>query len=278
MRVDLHIHTTASDSRWTVDQVVEGVKAAGIGLFAVADHDTVASVDRAESLARLAGLAFLPCVEFSATLDGRLIHILSYGIDRTDHALGELLAANRAAMKASNTMIIRRMIEYGFPIDWDDYVAYRHVPTRGGFRELNFAIDRGICSSVDGFYSDVLPLLNLRAPELVTVTDAIAVVRAAGGVPVLAHPGASLRDVGVSESTLAPLLEAGVGGLECHSQYHDRATTDFCVAYCRDRGLLITGGSDYHGGFVNRQLGVPIVSLDELYLGELMQLVSCHGA
>ena len=71
-----------------------------------------------------------------------------------------------------------------------------------------------------------------------------------------------------------PLVRAGVAGMECYSQYHDAELMAFCARFCRQRGLLVTGGSDFHGGFVGRQLGVPVVTTEELELGELLSMVS----
>jgi len=269
MRADLHIHTTASDSCWSPEQVVKGALKEGIGLIAVTDHDAVESVPVAEDLARRAGLSFLRGVEISTRLNGALFHIVSYGIDYTDTGLLEMLERNRQEMRRSNRSIIRGLIDAGFGIDWGDYLHYEDDPTRGGFLELNFAIDRGLCQDVGSYYGTLLAGIEYDDPEFVSLEEAIGIIRSAGGVPIVAHPGASLRDVGVSRETLTPLVRAGVTGFECYSQYHEPELTAFCVDYCRQRNLLITGGSDFHGGFVGRKLGVPYVTTDDLVLGEL---------
>jgi len=100
MRADLHIHTTASDGCWIPEQVIAGVLAEGIGLFALADHDSVGNVARAESLARQNGLAFLRGVEVSTTLDGGMFHILGYGIDINHLDLLSALGNNTAKLLA----------------------------------------------------------------------------------------------------------------------------------------------------------------------------------
>jgi predicted metal-dependent phosphoesterase TrpH len=269
MRTDLHIHTIASDGRWTTEQVVTEIQARGIGLFAIADHDSVASVPLAETLAREAGLAFLRGVEISTLLDGRLFHVLAYGFDIGDPRLTAFLHENRAKLDQQNDNIVRCLIAAGYEIDLDDYVAYEDDPTRGGWKVLNFLIDRKFCTGPQDYFDKLVNPLRPEWPAFPHPADAIAVIREAGGVPILAHPGASLRQVGVTEETLRPFLDFGIAGLECYACYHDEDTTRFCLEWCERHGLLITGGSDSHGGFVGRELGVPVIDFADLWLGEL---------
>ncbi len=280
MRTDLHIHTTASDGRWTPERLIAGVLAEGIELFAVTDHDTVDNVLSTEALAREAGLAFLRGVEISTTATEHgngLFHILGYGIDPTHPELLPRLDENRLKLEGTDDDDIRQLIKMGYPINWEEYEAYTYDRERGGFKSLNFMLDKGLCADVRAFFNDIRAKLNHRWPTFLTPAEAVALIRAAGGVPVLAHPGMSLEHTGgVHAETLAPFLEAGIAGIECYSQYHDAETTAACIAFCRQHGILITGGSDYHGGFVNRKLGHPVVDSSELVLGQLLELSRVH--
>ena len=273
MRTDLHIHTIASDGRWTPERVVAEVQSRGIGLFAIADHDSVASVLPAESLAREAGLAFMHGVEVSTLLDGHLFHILAYGFDMDDLPLATLLRENRARLDQSNEDTIHCLIAAGYEIDLDDYAAYEYDPTWGGWKALNFLIDRGFCADVRDYVRNLRTRLSTEWPPFPHPAEAVAAIREAGGVPILAHPAVSLRDEGVSEKTLHPFLDFGIAGLECYSHYHDETTARFCLNWCDCHDLLITGGSDCHGGFVGRELGVPAVDTADLRLGELEERI-----
>jgi len=273
---DLHIHTVASDGRWTPEQVVVEVQVRDIGLFAIADHDSVASVSLAETLAREAGLAFLHGVEVSTLLDGHLFHVLAYGFDLDNPTLVALLRANRAKLDQQNDDIIRRLLTAGYEIDLDDYAAYKYDHTRGGWKVLNFLIDRGFCTGPRDYFSKLMAHLPAEWPSFPHPAEAIAIIREAGGVPVLAHPGASLRHTGVTGEVLCPFLDFGIAGLECYSHYHDEATTCFCLDWCKRHDLLITGGSDCHGGFVGRELGVPAVDITDLRLGELEERIAAR--
>lgn len=271
MRADLHIHTTASDGCWSPERVVAEVKARHIGLFAIADHDTIAGVPVAEALACLEGLAFLRGVEISTRLDGQVFHILGYGFDPKHPVLAALLRENRHTLDRASDEAIQSLIAAGYPIDWADYASYTYERTRGGWKAYNFLVDRSLCSGIRDYFDRLGPALPSDPPAFVSPGEAIAAIRAAGGVPILAHPGASLPRV--TDEGLRSLLDLGIAGVECYSYAHDEATTRFCLDWCARYGLLVTGGSDCHGGLVPRELGSPPVDTDDLRLGDLERRV-----
>jgi hypothetical protein len=277
-RVDLHIHTTASDSRWTPAQVVEGLRKLDIGLFAVADHDSVGAVRTAEALARQAGLAFLRGVEITAAADGHIFHILGYGIDPEDERLLAFLEENHAKLEATDDRVIQNLIALGYEIDVKDYQAYTYARTRGGFKSVNYLIDRGFCVDLKSYFSIRTDIPHV-VPDYAPVSDVVSVIRHAGGVPILAHPGVSFHyDGGVTDAGLGHMLDAGIAGVECYSYAHDVATAAFCVDWCMRHDVLITGGSDYHGGFAGRALGDPEIYVADLCLGGLEEkIVTPHG-
>jgi hypothetical protein len=274
MHVDLHIHTTASDSCWTPQNVVDGVLRKGIGLFAITDHDTVAHVLDTEALAKIHELGFLRGVEISCLDDKTFYHVLGYGIAVENAELRALIEENRARALANDAADVKRLIERGFPMDLDEYREFTYDQTLGGFKLYRYACEKGLCSDLKEFNRRVRGAIGFRFPDFVHPAAACAVIRAAGGIPILAHPLASFKSCGglVSEN-LRPLEDIGIAGLECYSQYHDNEATQTCLTWCRARDLLITGGSDYHGGFVNRELGYPRVMREDLVLGPLNERV-----
>lgn len=269
MRADLHIHTTASDGCWPPKRVVRKVKSQGIGLFAITDHDTIAHVASVEALAIEEGLAFLRGVEICTQLNGYQFHILGYGFELDNPALSGLLQANRAELNRGNDRAIRHLIAAGYSIDWDDYLAYDYDRARGGWKSLNYLIDRGIAQGVRDYFDNP----DLEPPSALCQFphpgEAIAAVREANGIPILAHAGVTLGDGGVTDDALQPLLDAGIAGLECYYVYHDEATTRFCLDWCARHDLIVTAGSDCHGGLVGRPLGFPPTDTADLRLGEL---------
>ena len=281
MRTDLHIHTTASDGCWTPEQVLVEVQARGIGLFAVTDHDSAANVRPSEVLAREAGLAFLRGVEINTLLkldrEEHLFHVLAYGFDPDHPTLAALLRENRAKLEQTNDDVFHCLVAAGYEVDVDDYAAYTYDLSRGGWKVLNFLIDRGFCTGVDDYFRRVLADLPVEWPTYPHPAQAIAAIRESGGVPILAHPGASMRRAGITEETLDLFSDFGIAGLECYTHYHDEATTRFCRDWCDRHGMLVTGGSDCHGGFVGRELGVPMVDSADLRLGELAERIVGAG-
>ena len=277
MRADLHIHTIASDGCWTPERVCIEVQARNIGLFAVADHDSVDSLPSVRALAQEAGLAFLNGVEINSLLENDLFHILAYGFDPSHPALAFLLRENHAKLNQINEDVLHRLVAAGYEIDLDDYAAYEYDLTRGGWKVLNFLIDSRFCTDVDDYFRNLIAKLPTVWPLFPHPAQAIAIIREAGGVPILAHPGASMRREGITEEKLNRFLDFGIAGLECYSHYHDEAMTRFCLDWCARHDLLVTGGSDCHGGFVGRELGVPIVDTADLRLGELAEHIIVAG-
>jgi predicted metal-dependent phosphoesterase TrpH len=269
LRVDLHLHTTASDGRWTPEELVDQVQRAGIGVFAVTDHDALGGLAPTAALMRGSGLRFLPGVELSARLDGQVYHLLAYGFDPADPALNDFVEANNERLLGASDRALCMLAEAGYPVCVEEYKAYTWDRRRGGWKALNYLIDQGVCRDVHGYFGKLFGG-ELRHPEadFPSPEEVMAVARGAGGVVVLAHPGAGFYN-GLDESRLDELVEMGLRGLECYSFHHDPAMTQAFLDYCRNRELLITGGSDCHGGFAGRALGVPPVHYDSLRLGVL---------
>jgi predicted metal-dependent phosphoesterase TrpH len=273
MRADLHIHTIASDGCWEPERVVAEVRARSIGLFAVTDHDTIDSVAPAEALAREAGLAFLRGVEVSTQVNGIFFHILAYGFEPHHPMLAALLHKSRAELNRANEESVRGLIAAGYSLDLDDYLAYDYERTRGGWKSLNFLVDRGVCKDIDDYFRNPDISLPSTLCSFPHPAEAIAAIKEASGVPVLAHPGATLRDVGVNVETLRPLLDFGIAGVECYHRYNDESTTRFCLHWCARHNLITTVGSDCHGGLVDRELGFPPTDTADLRLGELEERI-----
>ena len=270
MRTDLHIHTTASDGCWTPQRLIKGIVEKKIELFAVTDHDTVENVSKMEMLSQSIPGQFIKGVEINSKFQGGIIHILGYGIDPKTPQLEKVLVENRNQLDEVNIRDIQKVITLGYPIRLSDYLSYTYDLQRGGWKSLNFLIDQKICRDLKDYNKNLRSEIGHYVPEFMATEDVVRVIREAGGIPILAHPGASLRSVDI-EDGLNQILGTGIAGVECFAQYHNEETTRRCVDWCQEHVLLITGGSDYHGGFVNRTLGEPVVDhAIELNLGAIL--------
>ena len=250
--IDLHAHTTASDGSLSPTALVSAAHALGLRALAVTDHDTLGGLAEASAAAKTAGLELVPGVELSVEDDGGRFHLLGYGFRAEDAALGDALATLRKSRAARNALMAQKMQALGLPVTMDDVRAEAgedaEVIARPHFARA--LIKRGVVSSVseafDRYLSTGKPLYLPK--EVLSPRDAIALLHAAGGVAVMAHPGL----VPLSASALAARVgflaeDAGLDGLEALYSQHSPADTARFLALAAQHGLLVTGGSDFHG-------------------------------
>lgn len=251
--VDLHAHTTRSDGVLPPATLVAEAFAAGVRIFALTDHDTLAGYrDVVAAGVVPPGLTLVPGVEINALVTRDLglwegeLHILGFGMDPADAAFEAAMAAQRDQRRARFARTIDRLRELGLPID--DQIA-RLDPTDddalGRPTIARALIDAGFAASVEDAFARII---GHGAPGYVRRDglgpgDAIRVVRAAGGIPVLAH----FREAPQRIDLLRELIDVGLAGLEVHYRSFDAATTAAVGEVAATLGLLPTGGTDYHG-------------------------------
>lgn len=266
MRVDLHIHSCASDGCWTPEQIVGEAKEKDIGLIAVTDHDSIDNVAATELLAKKAGIDFIRGVEISSSLDGNLFHVLGYNVDIEHPELTKVVTENAAGFNSLGERVIQDLISVGYDLDFHDYKNYSYDRTLGGFKTYNYLIERGLCKDIQ----DWMKLVDRGSLDWSVFKDpqeVITIIKQAGGIAILAHPGGSLKQVGdISDNTLEPFLNWGIEGLEAFSCYHTDEMTSFSLDWCKKKSLCITAGSDCHGGWVGRKMGLPMVDIAQLNL------------
>jgi predicted metal-dependent phosphoesterase TrpH len=272
MRIDMHIHTSASDGTWTQEQLVKEVKNKGIQIFALTDHDTVDNISPTRALAKEAGLFFLPGIEISSTLHGHLFHILAYGINPLDTNLQQLIKENTRLMHEKDDDSINTLIEHGYKIDYERYLNYENDISRGGWKALNFLIEEGICRDTSEFFGGTFnELLNQAFPTFSLPEKVIEIIVGAGGIPVLAHPGVTLYNKYSLEELLEEFYNRGIQGIETFHPQHDEETSKTCYEWALQKDLQITGGSDCHGDFIHyRKLGVPEIYVSQLKVDKIL--------
>ncbi|MDA3846091.1 MAG: PHP domain-containing protein [Vallitaleaceae bacterium] len=152
-KVDLHIHSYASDGEWSPEDVIRHVDENDIKIFAVCDHDTTGCVPFLDELTNNRDdLTFIKGVEVSSTYKGRELHILTYNIDETSTELQAILKANIDIREAYNTEIVAYLSKKHNQISVDDYKGYVYNPYQGGWRTYGYFIDRGLITGLSDYW------------------------------------------------------------------------------------------------------------------------------
>ncbi|KAE8762354.1 PHP domain-containing protein [Georgenia thermotolerans] len=257
MRIDPHTHSAASDGTDSPAGLVRAAAAAGLDVVGLTDHDTVRGWAEAEEAALEAGVALLRGAELSCQWRGITVHLLSYLHDPADATLaGEMEAARRSRLDRARTMVDR--ISRDYPITWASVQAQVGAGATVGRPHIADAlVAAGVMPDRSTAFDTVLSVrgpyyIPYHAPDAV---EAVAMVRAAGGVPVMAHPRASVRGRVVPDTVIAEMAEAGLAGLEIDHRDHTAGAVEELGALAGRLGLARTGSSDYHGTGKPNRLG-----------------------
>ena len=246
VRPDLHAHTTASDGRLSPAQVALRAKEAGVTLLSVTDHDALEGLPEAAAAAQNAGIGFLPGVEISAGEDSR-VHVLGYGVSADMRALSGLLESMRADRENRALEMLSRLCALGMPLPHGEILRGDGTSV-GRPRIAREMIRAGYVGSMveafEKYLAEGRPAYVPRKKR--AAAEVIALLRAEGAVPVLAHPGLLHLDQTAFMPLLAQWKEAGLAGLEVYHPVHPPETLPAWDALARAQGLLVTGGSDFH--------------------------------
>lgn len=244
MRLDLHIHTSCSDGLFDPTTVVEAARRGALDLIAIADHDTLAGFAAADAAARrLGAIRVLPAIELTCVFRGADFHLLGYGVDPADPALCELAAGVAVRRRARIGEIVGRLNALGVEITEADVVVPpgNAAPGRPHIAQALVRLGRvgGVQEAFARWLADGGPAyVPSRGPG---VEEGIRVVLGAGGCPVWAHP--PLRET----RYFAELKEAGLAGVEALRPQQQPAESAMVEHAARAAGLVVTGGSDWHG-------------------------------
>jgi len=261
----MHIHTTFSDGTHSPEEVVKIAKDKGLSLISVCDHDNIRAYERLKPACESQGLELVTGVEIGVEWGGRYLHLLAYNIDLDNQALLELMNSNQAESAWADRELIRKM-EQDFPnLSLDEFTSYEMPVGRGGWSSVNYIFDKGVSNSVFDSYKfyqkyDVSVIFG-------SIVKACDVIKGAGGVPVLAHPGEYWQEDELEEK-LTNILPTGILGLECYhpSPNHTDAVIAKCVDFCKAHDLCITCGGDCHGDFAQSYRGMGVMKIDSSLL------------
>jgi hypothetical protein len=247
--IDLHTHSTASDGSLAPEELVARAAAAGVEVLALTDHDTTAGVAAATQAAGELGLVLIPGVEVSVTWGGRTIHVLGLGVDPENPALQEGLARLVDYRHWRAEEIARRLAAEGIDGAHAGAAAFARGRSIGRTHFARFLVSRGHA----GDLREVFKRFLVRGKpghvpgEWAALDEAVGWIRTAGGRAVIAHPARYGLTRTKLNRLVGELKEAGGVGIEVVSGSHSRDDVLNFGRYARERGLLASAGSDYHG-------------------------------
>jgi hypothetical protein len=247
--VDLHAHTTASDGALSPRELVRRAARQRVGVLAITDHDSTDGLPEAMEEAARHGIEIVPGLEINCDVPGAEIHVLGYLVRWREAWFQQFLGEQRAERVARVHRIVERLTELGMPLTAEEVFAICREGSPGRPHVAQAMVNRGHVRSVREAFDRWLHAggpANVPRRRL-TPVEAVRVVRRAGGVPVLAHPGLAQRDALIPE-----LVEAGLAGIEAYYPEHSARQIEAYRDTCRRLGLVATGGSDYHGSHTGR--------------------------
>ncbi len=246
---DLHLHSTYSDGTDAPQGILQKVRRAGLAAFSLTDHDTMLGAKEMAKLARKED-GFLPGAEFSCQRANQKCHILGYGFDLNDPRLEAFFQYVSMARKDKlNRRLVYLEKEHGVRFSEEETAYLRTLPEAGKPHIASLLVKKGLANSIsDG----ITRYFGSGTPDRrIDAKDAIAVIHQAGGVAIWAHPfGGEGEPLLTSEEwseRLRLLLAAGIDGMECFYSRYDISRCQFLEQAAKERHLLISGGSDYHG-------------------------------
>lgn len=271
-RVDLHTHTIASDGLLSPSRLIEYAYLKGLQAVAITDHDTTDGIDEGISAGKRYKVDVIPGIELNSQIDNQEIHILGYYIDKNSQQLQDVLSKMRDSRKIRTEKMVDKLVElYGFPISFDDILNQVQGETIGRPHIARMLVSKGLINNEKEAFEKYI---GTDCPAYIgryriTPTEAIELIKNAGGVSVLAHPGL-LPDPGLMEK----VLNLGIQGIEAYHSKHTQEQADYYSTVANSHGLVITGGSDCHGELFN---GLPIIGdvfVDIEIVDELRRLAS----
>ena len=274
--IDLHIHSNASDGRYSPEEVVAKAAALELEIIALADHDTLSSIASALAAARaFPGLNVIPAVEISTNVPASEVHVLGYFINYSDTGLVSLFEHMRNSRRERAQQIIGKLAGLGLPIEWH---RVQEIAGSGSIGRPHIALamlEKGYISSVKDAFVRYIGHGGTAyvAWAKMTPQRAVEKVLEAGGLPVLAHP----LTASDPEALTGMLKKVGLVGLEAYYGRYSPEEKNRLVALAKRYRLITTGGSDYHGLDDAAETMIGGVEVPRAPVTELIRLAERRG-
>lgn len=267
---DMHLHTTASDGSYSPAEVVQMVREAGVKVFSLTDHDTIAGANEVQDKIP-EDMEFYKGIEFSCEIGDIKCHILGYSYDDEHPSFKEALAAAEAKREDKLAIRIEHLREVdGIELTHEEVEELESIPSAGKPHIANILMCRGIY----GTRTEIInKYLEFGVDNRIPAELAIKAIKSSGGFAIWAHPLGGENEAHMNrdelEAKLDVLQSIGIEGLECFYSRYDEAETAMLLDVAESRGLLVSGGSDFHGKNKNVEIGELGVSKKPVYDSDL---------
>lgn len=255
--IDLHTHSSASDGLFSPSELVTYAQSKGVSVLALTDHDTVAGLAEAENAAGKAGITFINGIELNIERTRGEFHLLGYGIPSASVSsqgldtspLEEIIARLQNGRVERNRAILQKMQDDGFPVSYDELAARNAGSCIGRPHIAAYLVEKKLCrtrqQAFDKFLGSGRPYYVDRTAA--PLSDAVSAIKAAGGIPVIAHPLSLYISWSKMDGAMREVAEAGVMGLEAWHPGVRVGEAERLEKLARTLGLFVTAGSDFHG-------------------------------
>ncbi len=266
-KADLHIHSYYSDSTLSPKEIAEKASKRGLSLISVCDHDSIDAYPEIETECNKFGIGVVRGVEITSDYLGTSTHILAYNYDINSALLKNFLEENRKTMEDISEKLIKKMEKDFSTVSFEDYQKFVRNPKNGGWKGVDYLISK----KVTGPYPKCMELYkryDCGYKGFKSSKEVINLIHNAGGKAVLAHIGVTFKSD--FNKHMKDFLQLGIDGFECYYPAHSKALINECVNFSKENSLLITAGSDDHGGFGVKKYSPEASKITEIRIENLV--------
>ncbi|HOE63465.1 MAG TPA: PHP domain-containing protein [Candidatus Sumerlaeota bacterium] len=251
MACDLHLHSTASDGGFTPSQVVEYASQIGLTCISLTDHDTFYGIPEAQKKADELGMPFIPGIEMTSVYEDVEIHILGYFLDCEEPSIKEALIRGKETTSRRLTAIAEKLTALGYPLTMDEVRSYAGQGSMGRPHLARAMLERGYVESIHEAFERFIGSDGVAyVPPLGNTPEEVyKLIRQAGGISAIAHPGLVGRADMMQENEILTHREWGAMAIEAFHPRHDDYVSSFYCNLAQKYRMGIVGGSDCHGSY-----------------------------
>ena len=276
MFADLHIHSWYSDGTLSPEEIIEKAKSQNVTLISICDHEMIDAYSELDNLCADNNIKFIKGVEVIAVKDDREYHILAYNFDMRNKPLNDLFRYNRSILLDKGSKLIEKISTDYSSASMEEFLKYERNRRNGGWESIDYLKSKGLVKSWTDYADFARKYPVDLEKDFLHAEEVIKIIHNAGGYAVLAHPGDSLlrkqNNLESCKKSAAQFLNMGIDGFECYYPLHTDEETEFHVKFCCEHDLIITAGSDEHGGFNGEEyyIGAVKVRIEQLNLKNMI--------